>query len=226
MLDIPVINVVGSKCKPTEDNKFNKWYNEVHIPMLMKFPGMLAVSRFKIIKESPGYPTYLALYQFKNRESYEAYRNRPDAAEVQADIKSNWPNGLDITWRVQYEFMRSWTEELESAGKGTPVINFVGTRAKPEDEERFNKWYDNIHIPGLLKTGKVKEAIRYKIVSESKDYPPYLTVYYFENQKAYDDYFKSPARLEAIKEMETSWPDNRFDIVWRAQYKLIKSWKK
>jgi quinol monooxygenase YgiN len=225
-MKIPVLNVVGSRCKPEEEKKFNKWYDEVHIPMLMRFKDLVAVSRFKIIKESPDYPTYLAIYEFVSQSAYEAYQKRPDFPEAQADIKENWPNGLDIKWRVQYEFIRSWTEELESEGEGSPVINFVGTRAKPQDEVRFNQWYDNTHIPGLLSTRRIKEAVRYKIVKESKEHAPYLTIYFFPNQKAYDEYFRSPARLQAIKEMEAEWPNNRFDIVWRAQYRLLKSWKK
>ncbi len=225
MLEIPVINIVGSQCKPEEEAKFNKWYDEVHIPMLMKFPNLLAVARFKILKETPDYPTYLAIYQFLNKESYEAYRNRPGAAEVQADIKANWTDSLDITWRVQYEHLRDWHSDIQRAGRGKPLLHIVGARPKPEDEIRFNRWYDRTHIPWLMKTGVIKEAVRYKILKDDRNYPQYLAVYYFQSKKDWNTFSGHPERLAAVKELQESWPDG-IGTTWRVQYQMLKSWSK
>ncbi len=35
-----VINMVATRCQPEVEVKFNKWYDEIHIPLLFKFPGM------------------------------------------------------------------------------------------------------------------------------------------------------------------------------------------
>ena len=48
MADKPVINIVGTRCQPDDDAKFNKWYNEVHIPMLLKCKELKGVTRYKI----------------------------------------------------------------------------------------------------------------------------------------------------------------------------------
>ncbi len=225
MLEIPVINVVGSRCRPEEEAKFNKWYDEVHIPMLMKFKNMLAVARFKILKENPDYPTYLAIYQFLNKESYEAYEKSPELAKALAETKVSWPNGLDRMWRVQYEHLRDWQGEVKGAGRGKPLLHIVGARPKPEDEIRFNKWYDQTHVPWLMKTGVIKEAVRYKILKDSKDYPQYLAVYYFQSKKAFETFSDHPERLAAVKELQESWPDG-IGTTWRVQYQMLKSWSK
>ena len=55
-----VINVVAIDCKPEVEEKFVHWYDEVHIPILLKFKGLLSVKRYKISNSSPpGYPRQL-----------------------------------------------------------------------------------------------------------------------------------------------------------------------
>ena len=40
----PIINIITTQCPTDDEVKFNKWYNEVHIPMLMKYQGCEAGS--------------------------------------------------------------------------------------------------------------------------------------------------------------------------------------
>ena len=41
----PLIHVVATQCQPEFEEKFNKWYNETHIPMLFKHKSMKKVTR-------------------------------------------------------------------------------------------------------------------------------------------------------------------------------------
>ena len=43
-----VVYIVGICCKPEQEAKFNKWYDEVYIPMLFKYAGMAEVRRWKL----------------------------------------------------------------------------------------------------------------------------------------------------------------------------------
>ncbi|MFC1915964.1 DUF4286 family protein [Chloroflexota bacterium] len=105
----PVINVVAVQCQSEVEEKFNKWYDEIHIPMLFKHKGMKKVTRYKILKESEEYPSYLAIYEFENRQAYEAYTTSPELAAGIAEMKETWKEGgFDIRWRVQYEAMKIW----------------------------------------------------------------------------------------------------------------------
>ena len=62
------------------------------------------------------------------------------------------------------------------------VINMRGIDCNPEEEERFNKWYNERHILDLLKFKGVKGVTRYEIykvitpdmVSPDVKYPKYL----------------------------------------------------
>lgn len=107
-----------------------------------------------------------------------------------------------------------------------PIINIIAIQCQPEVEEKFNKWYDEIHIPLLLKFKGIKEVTRYKIVKETEEYPTYLTIYQFESQKDYEVYETSPELADAREEMNETWKDGCYEVKWRVQYKLGKVWKR
>ena len=105
----PVIHVVATQCKPEVEEEFNKWYDEVHVPLLFKFRGMKKVTRFKILKDTGEYPKYLAIYEFESRKDYEEYAASPELAAGQKEVAETWKESVfDIKWRVQYEAMKIW----------------------------------------------------------------------------------------------------------------------
>lgn len=109
MANKPVLNIIGTRCRPEIEEKFNKWYNEVHIPMLLKFKGLKKVTRYKISKSAPEFPEYLAIYEYPSKEVYEAFSASKELADALAEVKQTWkPGEWDIVWRVQYEAIKSW----------------------------------------------------------------------------------------------------------------------
>jgi uncharacterized protein (TIGR02118 family) len=107
-----------------------------------------------------------------------------------------------------------------------PIIYLVASQCHPEDEEKFNTWYNEIHIPLLLKFGGIKKATRYKIVNEAEEYPKYLAIYEFKSQKAYEAYTTSPERAAAMEDLEETWEERGFEIKWRVCYEPIKTWER
>ena len=108
-----------------------------------------------------------------------------------------------------------------------PIIHVIATECRPEDEEKFNKWYDEIHIPMLFEFGGLKKATRHKILYESEKYPKYLAIYEFDSKKAFEDYENSPELAAARKEEhEETWRDSKYDMIWRVQYEPMKTWER
>ena len=105
----PVINIVGTRCRPEDEEKFNKWYEEVHVPLLLRFKGLKAVTRYKITSEAEEYPKYLAIYKFDSQEAFQAYETSPELAAAREEMRETWKErGYEIKWRVQYESMKTW----------------------------------------------------------------------------------------------------------------------
>ncbi len=104
----PVINVVATQCQPEVEEKFNRWYDGVHIPLLFKFKGMTEVTRYKLLKETDEYPRYLAIYKFESRKAYLEYEISPELAAAREEMKETWKEGgFEIKWRVQYEAIKT-----------------------------------------------------------------------------------------------------------------------
>ena len=110
--------------------------------------------------------------------------------------------------------------------KDAPIINVVATRCHPDDEEKFNKWYDEVHIPLLLKLKGLTEVTRYRIVNDTGEYPRYLTIYHYESQKAYEASQSSPEFAAVMDEMKETWKERDYERIWKVQYEFVRSWIK
>jgi hypothetical protein len=47
------------------EEEYNKWYNEVHVPDVLRIPGFTAARRFKLGAEAESPHKYLAIYEFE-----------------------------------------------------------------------------------------------------------------------------------------------------------------
>jgi antibiotic biosynthesis monooxygenase (ABM) superfamily enzyme len=104
-----VINMVATRCQPEVEAKFNKWYDEVHIPLLFGFPGMTRVTRYQALKKTDGESTYLAIYEFKDGKALAEYEQSPELAAARKEMQESWPGkDFEITWRMQYGAIKTW----------------------------------------------------------------------------------------------------------------------
>lgn len=110
--------------------------------------------------------------------------------------------------------------------KKTHLLHMRGIDCPPELDEKFNKWYSEVHIPLIMKTGEIEEATRYKRVSADEKYPKYLTIYRLKDKEAYARYQASPQRVVFREEMKQSWPKGGFESKWDVQYEATGTWEK
>lgn len=61
--------IVMAKVKPQDEEAFNRWYNEEHMPrVLERIPGVHSGRRYKILEGEDEYQ-FMAIYEF---QAYEA----------------------------------------------------------------------------------------------------------------------------------------------------------
>ena len=105
----PIISIVATDCPPECESKFNEWYNNVHIPMFLKFKGIKEVTRYKLATEAAGHPKYLAIYEFENQDAFEAFKTCPELAAAREERDETWPEKKwEVKYAVQYEPVKSW----------------------------------------------------------------------------------------------------------------------
>jgi hypothetical protein len=112
-----------------------------------------------------------------------------------------------------------------------PLIWMVGIQCRAEDEAKFNTWYNDIHVPMLLKGNCVKKATRFKLSdvnypvgATTQASPNYLTVYEFETPAQFDAWMAGAARNEAGDDKVKTWSENPYEVRWASRYDLIKAW--
>ena len=67
----PLLLIMAANCQLEAEAKFNKWYEEVHIPNVMKFKGLKKATRYHITIDSEEYPKYLVAYEFESKKAFE-----------------------------------------------------------------------------------------------------------------------------------------------------------
>ncbi|MEW6114056.1 MAG: DUF4286 family protein [Thermodesulfobacteriota bacterium] len=96
-----VLLVVMADVDPKHEEDLNRWYNEEHLPMLLKVPGVLSARRYKVAPETESHGTsptgrpqkYIAIYEHEttevqNTEAYEKARSTPWANRVRPYVKN------------------------------------------------------------------------------------------------------------------------------------------
>jgi len=95
------------QCSPEMENEFNKWYDEVHIPLVMRGGMLKAVSRYKVTDAiETTASTYLTICEFEDRAAFEKWLASDILAEAKADREKTM-GGKDVVWtsRAFYEPM-------------------------------------------------------------------------------------------------------------------------
>ncbi len=86
--------VVRMDVEPEKEKQLNDWYNDVHIPALLKVPGVLSGRRYIATQ---GSPKYTAIYEF----------DRPDVT-----ISEEWKKAVEMTPRPKNIVITNFSREL------------------------------------------------------------------------------------------------------------------
>jgi uncharacterized protein (TIGR02118 family) len=103
MKEQPAIHLSTLDCAPQNDENFNKWFNEVHIPLLFKFKGLQEVNRYKILTNPSDQPQYLTTYTFTNRQAVNDFL----VSQERKDAGKDAPAGITGRYTVQYELIKN-----------------------------------------------------------------------------------------------------------------------
>jgi hypothetical protein len=88
--------VVTVEIDPADDEEFNRWYDEEHIPEKLAEPGFLSVRR---LKSSDGASKYLVVYELETAEAATkpAYM-RKEPTDWGKSIMARWKDWNRNVW--------------------------------------------------------------------------------------------------------------------------------
>jgi antibiotic biosynthesis monooxygenase (ABM) superfamily enzyme len=88
--------IVRMDVEPDKEKQLNEWYNNMHIPALLKVPGVLSGRRYTAMQ---GTPKYTAIYEFDRRAR--------DVTSSEA-----WKKAVEMTPRPKDVVTRNVSREL------------------------------------------------------------------------------------------------------------------
>lgn len=68
-----VMYVVRIRIPVREEEDWNKWHNEEHVPAVLEQPGFVQVRKFKSLSNSNKESEYFVLYELQNQAAYDKY---------------------------------------------------------------------------------------------------------------------------------------------------------
>ena len=243
-----VINVVGTEPIPELDKQYNQWYDEVHIPMALKHPDVLAVTRYQILEREgrqphsiaefrPNYGKYLTIYRYANEKSYRSYANSAVRAEVKVDTERTWtPAQLSVRIRAAYLSCGIWAASRKVAAG---LIRVLGLNIDPPAFTEFKGWFGDVFVTTTLKTPFVLGLSCHELLTDisgiatvgylippEEGYPNFLVIINFENTDALNHY-ENAAEVNALNEEITGlWKPNRAKVLICVEYQFRRSWSR
>jgi hypothetical protein len=204
---------------------------------------MEAWDYYHIVVESPEYPLTGNLVHSESIEDAESWMKTPENKGI-ADDMANWVKRgiVEYFWHVRYELIKSFRSGTVSTVKedtiieNAPIMHIEAYCFSTEEEERYGKWlreygfnvfmplfmnllglkgYDCFKYLGSVSTGNAKET----------KYPLYLSIVYFENMKAFENYTKSAELVVFQKGLRNVFPRGPV-YKWYVQYRLVQSLRK
>jgi len=248
MGNAPVITVSAESPAPGADSevyeRYRKWTLEVYGPLTLKIPEALGIDHYKIVKENPEYPFAVNLVHYKNVKDWSAFAPSAEGTAIMKELRSWEERGIvEFIWHPAYSLVKSFRSNSSSPNRqdttiidNAPIMYFEAYRTSPEEQGKYHKWFTDygcnlfmpllMKLPGLMGYDWYEDTgLRRRQDIRELEYPKYLSVIYFENLKAYEDYIKSPEFIALQKSMRSIFPRG-LNYKWHVQYQLVKSWRK
>ena len=131
---------VMTNCEAGKDAEFNDWYDRIHLPDVLKVPGVVAAQRYKLTDEQrrdtrPDYG-YMAAYQVESNNLVETFRimneELPKAYKSPTLLKPTWAYFFQPIGKRQVKAgTRKAAAKKRAAGKTAPKKAAAGKASRP-----------------------------------------------------------------------------------------------
>jgi hypothetical protein len=163
---------VATDLDPQHEDAVNRWYDTRHVPQRQSTPGFLSAQRYQA---ASGSPKYAATYELESpevlkSEAYLALSKPPIVTDEDKLMVSRFQNNLRAVMTKICEASADSVTANATAG----ALLAVGLEPEAGYEEEYNAWYDDEHIPFILRVPGVLRVRRFRALEGA---PAYLTLW-------------------------------------------------
>jgi hypothetical protein len=225
--------------------RMRKWSDEVYFTLHRSNSQVLGSDRYQIIHENPEYGTYVNIRHYKNLQDWKDVTTSSESNAIVSEMESWRKRGInDMIWTAAYALIKSFrnkpvftSDNLDTRVQNAPITHLEGYRMTAAEWEKYLQWFSDfgysvfmplfLKLPGLVGYDWYKDTgLRFGLHEEEGwEYPPYLSIIYFETIEAFENYAKSPELAGFQKSIRGIVP-RRLGYTCFVQYKLLGSWRK
>lgn len=98
------IFVVRATITKDKEAAFNTWYNEEHVPQLLRYNGAVGARRYRKILGDEKYE-YMAVYEFANEAIFERFQNSEHFKELVKEYNASFG---EASQRERSAYVQIW----------------------------------------------------------------------------------------------------------------------
>lgn len=168
---------------------FNAWYNDEHVPELLRVPGFLSGARFRAMH---GGPKYVAMYRLADLSALDEplfHQARPAHRDSTPATKQMWTHIRNLR-RGIYRRLANTPPAARADRNWARFLLLAGLDIAPELDAAFQDWLVGQYLPGLAAAEGVLGASGYQLDPRSTDHSDapgrYLLLHDLANANAGD----------------------------------------
>ena len=184
--------ILFSEMTPAEEweRRFHDWYDTEHVPIRMKAPGFERARRYREI----GSGKFLAVYETEDAEAFRTPEYRKIKEEPSDETKWMLANVSGFTRYTAEQIGEQIQTECDGNPYEAPILYSVMFEVPTGREEEFNRWYEEDHVPTLLKNPHWLACRRYKVIGGEPENWTHLALHYLSDISALQSEERAEAR--------------------------------
>lgn len=213
--------LVFSHPGPTlSEREYHSWYDEEHVPLRTCIPGFNSAVR--LVASDGQHPNWGAIYDLDGIEVLRSEEYKY-ALAARSDREISVLQRLRPLERRVYQGIGSKTSGLLESGRvQAKFFIFVSMTPSIESEADFNAWYNEEHVPMLMRVPGWLRTRRYILTEQSGvplRPPKYLAMHEFSESRD----FNSGEYKAAV---DTPWRTRIMDQIQERERREFTIWKK
>ncbi len=101
-----VLFVVKATIRKDQEDAFNRWYNEEHVPQVFQFKGLVSARRYKALEgEGEDKYQYMAVYELADEATYRRLMASDHMKALRAEYDAHFGA---VSERARFAYTQVW----------------------------------------------------------------------------------------------------------------------
>ena len=99
-----VLFVVKATIRKDQEDAFNRWYNDEHVPHVFQFKGLVSARRYKALEGEDKYQ-YMAVYELQDEATYRRLMASDHMKALRAEYDAHFGA---VSERARFAYTQVW----------------------------------------------------------------------------------------------------------------------